>query len=339
MGRALNLIRMGRRAFPRSKTGSGASNINGGVIHIDFDRVWLVNRYTIAVSVAQAFTGIPISSDVRRFFTQAQLIVDKGQGQKMSFYDAYDLARLNKQVPAPVVVLGANSTATFLFDLEGFNDGAVGDLVTSWLTGKYSSLALELTVAPDANNGFIGGTVPLEANYQVEVMPHELRDQTPANRGDMTSGWGVAERSIKPQTTQAVGVNGGEFDVNLTAGGKCRFVSIHAFDAAAYGNPTDAIFNNGGRITMEVDGFKYFDNTALSSIKQANVSDRNMPAVGMILLDFGDDPHGWVDMRSAKDIKFHLSIPASANLPAAGRLEFAQDYTLGLENLKGALQA
>ena len=64
-----------------------------------------------------------------------------------------------------------------------------------------------------------------------------------------------------------------------------------------------------------------------------------MPAVGMILLDFGDDPHGWVDMRNAKDIKFHLSIPASGNLPAAGRLEFAQDYTLGLENLKGALQA
>lgn len=339
MARGLNLIRMGRRAFPRSKTGSGATNINGGVIHIDIDRVWLVNRFTIAVSVAQSFTGVPSSSDVRRFFTSAQLIVDKGEGQKMTFYQLYDLARINKQAPAPVVVLAANSTAVFLFDLHAQNDGAIGDLITSLLSGKYSTLALELTIAPDATNGFIGGTVPQVATYSVEVMPHEMRDQTPPKRDDQSGGWGIAERVIKNQsvilTTQAAL----EQDVILTSGGRCRYVTIHAFDAGSYGNPTDAIFNNGARISMEVDGFKYYENTLLSAIKQSNVNDRNIPATGMVLLDFGDDPHGWPDMRNAKDIKFHLSIPASANMPAAGRLEIGQDYTKGLELLHGELVA
>jgi hypothetical protein len=330
---------MGRRAFPRSKTGSGATNLNGGVIHIDLDRVWLINRYTIAVTISQGFTGVPTSSDVRRFFTQAQLIVDKGDGQKMNFYAAYDLARLNRAAPAPVVALAATSTATFMFDLHAQNDSAIGDLVTSLLTGKYSTLALELTVAPDANNGFIGGTVPQVATYSVEVMPHELRDQTPGKRDDVSSGWGQAERAVKQQTSVATTVNGLEYDAILTAGGKTRFVTIHGFDAAVFGNPTDAIFNNGARITMEVDGFKYFDNTLLSAIRQSNVVDRTVPNVGMVLLDFGDDPHGWVDMRNAKDIKFHLSIPASGNLPAAGRLEICQDYTKGMENLQDALRS
>jgi hypothetical protein len=339
MSRGLNLIRLGRRAFPRSKTGSGSTALNGGIIHMDLDRVWLVNQYQISVSIAQAFTGVPTSVDVRRFFSQMQLIVDKGDGQKMSFHAAYDLARINNQPPAPVNVLAAASTCNFVFEVNLQNDGAIGDIVTAALTGKYSTLALELTIAPDATNGFIGGTVPLVAQYQVEVMPREMRDQTPLQRDDMSSGWGVAEHAAKQQANVPVTVGGLEYDCVLTAGGKMRYVQMHGFDAASFGNLTDAIWNNGARISMEVDGFKYYDNTLVTAIKQSNVADHNVAPTGYVLLDFGDDPHGWQDQRNAKDIKFHLSLPASANLPAAGRIEFCQDYTKGLENLKGALKS
>lgn len=335
----LNLIRRGRRAFPRSKSASGATNINNGVISIDLEKVWLVNEYTIRVAVAQSFTGVPTSSDVRRFFSKIQLSVDKGEGINANFHTLYDISRLTEKAPSPVVTLAAASTAEFSFEIHGSNDGAIGDIVTSWLTGKYSTLTLELTLASKADNGFIGGTVPLEASYNVEVLPSELRDQTPADRSDNSGGWGVAEHYIKQQASISGGVAGFEGDLPLTAGGKVRFIPLHAFNAASGGTLTDAVFLNGARVSMEIDGFKHYDNTPLSSLREYNFRTRNMPASGLVVLDFGDDPKGWPDLRNVKEPKVKLSIPASANLPAAWRIEYAQDATKGLELLQGALNA
>jgi len=337
----LDLIRKARQAFPRSKTGNGATNLQNGVIHIDLDRTWLLEKLAVVVTVTQGFTGAPTSSDVRRFFSQMQILVDQGNGMKANFAAAYDLFRLLKpQAPAPVVVLGAASSATFTFEINFAQLLAIGSLSTALLSGRYATLALELTVAPDANNGFIGGTVPQVAQYSVECMPFEMRDQTPASRGDQGSGWGVAERVLKQQANLPITQNGGEFDIILSSGGKTRFVVMHCFDAATYGNLTDAIINNGARLSMELDGFKHYENTLLSAVKLVNIQDRGaMPATGVVLMDFGDDPKQWADMRRAKDIKFHLSVPASANLPASGRIEICQDYTVGLERLRGALAA
>lgn len=336
---ALDLIRSGKSSFPRSKNGNGATNINNGVISIELDKTWLVDEYTLRVVVAQAFAVAPSSSDVRRFFSKVALLVDKGDGQKMNFHAAYDLARLTENAPSPVVALGTPSSAEFMFDLHNAMDEAIGGMSTALLSGKYSSLTLELTIAPDANNGFIGGTTPDVATYSIEVMPNELREQTPPDRGDTASGWGVAEHIPKQQANITGGVGGAEVDMPLTAGSLVRFIIMHGFDAATFGNLTDAIFNNGARISLEVDGHKYFENTALSAIKQRNVVKRTVVGGGVCVLDFGDDPRGWLDLRHAKEPKARLSIPASGSLPAAWRIEYCQDAAKGMENLEGVLRA
>lgn len=336
---ALDLIRHGRSNFPRANNGSGATNINNGIINIPLDKVWLVDEYVVRVQVSQAFTGVPTSYDVRRFFSKMQLIVDTGEGWKGNFHAIYDLGRLTENVPAPVVTLAATSTADFTFDLHMGLDEAVGELVSALLTGKYSSLSLELTLNPDANNGFIGGTVPLVASYTVEVMPNELRDQTPMVRNDTSSGFGIVEQAVKQLSNITGGVSGVELDSNLTAGGKVRFIFLHCFDAATFGNLTDAVLLNGARISFESNGAKHYDNTSLSAIKQRNFSMRSLSAAGVIVLDFGDDPHQWPDLRNVKEPKFHLTIPASANLPAAWRIEICQVDARGLEKLDGPLRA
>lgn len=336
---ALDLLRRGKMCFPRNKTGSGATNINNGVIQIELEKAWLVEEHVVRVQVSQGFTGVPTSFDIRRFFSKVQLLVDHGEGMKMNFHAAYDLARVTENVPAPIVALAATSTADFTFDIHHANDGAIGELVSSVLSGKYSTLTLELTINPDANNGFIGGTVPLVATYSVEVMPLQMRVQTPTDRGNTGEGWGIVEHIYKQQANLSGGVAGGEFDMKLTSGGLNRFIILHAFDAASFGNLTDAVYLNGARISLEVDGFKYFENTALSTIKQRNFVMRNISSTGVVVLDFGDDPQGWCDLRHVKEPVIKLSIPASASLPAAWRLEYCQDYSKGMELLEGALNA
>lgn len=329
---------MALRTFAKSVSGSGAFAQNGGVIVIPLNKTFLTSEYDCDISIAQVHAGAqPTSSDVRRMFKSVQLVADKGDGVKLNFHAAYDIARFtNETAQMAVVELGAapggTSTVRAGFKLNGLNDGAIGGMVAAWLAGKYSSLELRFELNPDTNTCFIGGVGPAAAAYSVDVYPHEYRDQTPANRGDTSSGWGVVEHSA----VMLAGISGGvagvpSHQLSLKCGNKTRFLVLHAFDAAAYGNLTDAVFANGATVSLNIDGKLIYNNTSMMAIKGDNLNCRRFQQTGAAVLDAGNDPRGWFDLRQVKDQKLDIAIPASANLPVAWRIEVAQDYTLGLE--------
>lgn len=323
-------IRRGIVTRRRSKTGSGASNINGGIITIPLDLTWLVESTRVMVSVAQSFTGVPTSYDVRRFFKKVQFVVSDGDGFKLNFHACYDLSRLAEMVVAPVVTLGAASTAKFSFAFHHAMNASINGMITSLLSGKYSNLAIEITLADDATNGFIGGTVPTVATYGIEVYPSEYRNMTPHNRASQAEGWGCAVHDAVQLSSLAGGVSGIDQDVLLKPGNKTRYIIMHAFDAASNGNLTDAVFANGANVSMEVNGYPIYDNTNLMYIREHVANKNNFVSAGVIVLDAGNDPLQWWDLRADKQPKIRINIPASANLPAAWRLEIAQDYAVGL---------
>lgn len=335
---SLDLIRTGLLTRVKSVSGSGGAAVNGGVISIPLNKTFLTERFYCDVQIAQAFTGVPTSSDVRRAFKSVALVADKGDGVKLNFHAAYDLARVVDVQLQSYVTLAASSTARFGFELNGLNENAIGGLISAWLCGKYSSLELKFELNPDANTCFIGGTVPQAATYQVDVYPYEYRDMTPQqDRGATSGGWGVVEHSGVMLSTMLGNVSGltTASQVGLKSGNKTRFLMLHAFDAASFGNLTDAPFLNGATVSLNIDGKTIYNNTSLAAIKDENASRRNFSQVGALLLDAGDDPLGWWDLRAVKDQKVEFAFPASANYPAAWRIEVAQDYTRGLELLQG----
>lgn len=327
-------IRRGIVTRRRSKTGSGSTAINGGIITIPLDLTWLVESTRVLVSVAQAFTGAPTSYDVRRFFKKAQFVVSDGDGFKLNFHAAYDLSRLAEMGVAPVVSLGTSATAKFSFAFHHAMNASINGMITCLLSGKYSNLALELTVADDATNGFIGGTTPLVATYGVEVYPSEYRNMTPVHRGDQAQGWGCASHHAAQLSTISGGVAGVDQDVLLKSGNKTRYMIMHAFDAASNGSLTDAVFANGAMVSMEVNGYPIYDNTSLMYVREHMVNKNNFLSAGVIVLDAGSDPHQWWDFRHEKSPKIRVNIPASASLPAAWRLEIAQDYVIGMNDAR-----
>lgn len=337
---SLDIIRKAVRTMIRSKTGSGATNVNGGVITIPLSKNFLTDEYRVNVMISQSFAVAPSSSDVRRFFKSIQLVVDKGEGIKLNGHAAYDLARLTEKAHTPTVVLGTPSTCEFSFELHGKNDGAIGGLATSWLTGKYGTLDLVLEINPDATNGFIGGTTPGVATYDIEVYPSEYRTMTPFVRDDVEgSGWGISEHCGVMLSNIRGDVSGYAQEHAVKGGNKTRFIIMHAFDAASGGNLTDAVFRNGARVSMTVGDLVIYANTKLSELQKQLEAERDIALTGVCVLDAGDDPNGWWDLRNVKEQKLDINIPASANLPAAWRLEIAQDYSRDLESLHEALRS
>ncbi len=313
--------------------GNGATNVANGQISLDLNKDFLTEEHIVTLSIAQAFTGAPTSSDVRRFFSKLEIASNEGTIFTAGFDQIYDLMRFAEMASAPQIVLGMAATANFSFTLHHSNDRATLDLLTALQTANFSTLRLILTIAPDASNGFIGGTGPGVATYQVAVDTEEIPDpafsgRSPVDRQKITYGkarhWCKAMQEVDSNSTAATTQN-----ILLECGGRVRFIAFHTY------NTTGAlpVLANGivNTVSLSSNGVDYAVNKSFLALQQANLAKRNFNQVGVAVLDMGDDPKGWIPLENVNTAK--LVYTTLAGTPAGWTVKVCQDHTTGLPAL------
>jgi len=304
---------------------SGAVLTNNGQIKLDLNKDFLTAEHLINIAVSQAFTGVPTSSDVRRFFSKIELVTDQGTIFSCDFHQFYDGMRFTEQASFPAIVLAAASTAYFSIAMHHANHESITDLLTSLRTADFSTISIILTVSADAANGFIGGTVPLAASYQVSVDSIEL----PGLVG--VAPYGQARHNLKQMkevSSASVAVTNEE--VVLKTGGRTRFILLHSY------NTTGAIplLANGiiDKVNLAFGGVTYLKNKDFRSIQQENIAKRNFNQAGVAVIDLGKNPKGWLPMENINEVKLEYSTLGTK--PAGWKVTVAQDWTDGLAALK-----
>lgn len=312
---------------------TGAVLTNGGQIKIPLNKDFLVADHAVNVAVSQTWgTNAPSSSDVRRFFSRLELTSNEGTIYSADFHQVYDQARFTELASSPVVALGAGggaaATATFGFNLHHVNDEATLDLLTALQTANFSTLELVLTVAPDASNGFIGGTGTVgAAAYTVAVDACEypgLSGRSAEERKGIA--YGKARHSFK-QMQEKTGVNAASNqELLLETGNKTRFLFLHSYNTTA----AIPVLANGivDKISLSIGGQDYMGTVAFRDLQQENIGQRGFNQTGVAVLDMGDDPAGWIPLENVNEAKLRYSTLGTA--PATWKVTVGQDMSNNL---------
>jgi hypothetical protein len=313
-----------RRTEERVQLDGVAVAVGGQQIRIPLNKQSLVEEHYVRVQVAQAFTNAPVSSDVRRFITSLSIESSDGRRKFMTGYQAYDLGRFTESGDQPVVGLAAVSTADFMFCLHHANDFALHDMMAAVDAAKLNTFDLVIQFAADANNGFIGGTVPLAAAYTVTVrnsnFPGMLLD-----KGGNPHPFVEALRHVFESQSVAGAAGGGTTAplLRLTAGNKTRFISVHTYDTTGVNPvPADNVMSN---IRLNINGQERRI-TDYITMQKKNSADRQFYIKGCCVLDFGNDEAGFLDLRGVAEP--YLSWDIAAGPPATWRVDFGQDYSI-----------
>ena len=317
---------------------TGAVLTNNGQIRIDLNKDFLNPSHQINVGVSQTWgTNAPTSSDVRRFFSKIELVSNEGTIYSVDFHQFYDQARFTKGFPgSPVVALGAGggaaATAQFGVSLHHSNDGATLDLLTALQSGRFSTLAIVLTVSPDASNGFIGGSGTVgAAAYTVSVdsgdHPH-MTGNTKEGREKIIYGharhWYKQMKEVSSASAAA-----SNQEVLLETGGRVRLIVFHSYNTTA----AIPVLANGivDKVSLSVKGFDYLGAVNFVNLQQENVNRRNFNQTGVAVLDMGEDPRGWIPLEDVSEAKLKYSTLSTA--PAGWKVTVAMDFTTGLQRL------
>jgi len=325
------------RKPPRSRrfiaAGSGAVLTNAGQIKIDLNRDMLVDEHKLNVAISQTFgTNAPTSFDPRRTFTKIELVTSVGVLYSCDFHQFYDQARFFEAATLPVTVFGAGggaaATASYTIDMHHENDECLYDLWTALRTADLSSISLVLTLAADASNGFIGGTGTIGAAAVTVTVDQQsfpaLSGKSVADRNAI--GYGNAMHKLSHIQEIIGGASVTSQNVALRCGNRTRAIILHMWSI------TGSTLANGivDAVTLSFGGVDYFLNIKAPNIQQANIKDRGFNQAGVVVLDFGDDPTGWLPLEGMAEAKLQITTLASA--PPSWRVTVAQDYTEGLKN-------
>lgn len=317
------------KSTPVTRLDGTATGVGGGQIRIPLKKESLIAEHKIRVQASQAYTGVPTSSDVRRFITNAAIETSNGRRIFLTGFQVYDLGRFTENAPISNVVLAATSTADFDFDIHHENDEALLDMLAAIPAGKLTTFDLVLDMAPDASNGFLGGTVPLVTTYTVTARSYGFPGMLNGMRADglehgesdfVGSLRHMAERVLQPGTAGA----GTTYDLRLIAGNKARFLMVHAFDTTVVGiqTPSDAVLSD---MRLVVNGQEISIST-FAELRKENAHIRGFNVLGCAVIDFGDDENGWLDLRNVNEPKLTVTIATGA--PASYLITLAQDYSV-----------
>lgn len=328
-----SILRKPPRGIRAIASGTGAVLTNAGQIKIDLNRDLLVTEHVLNIAVLQTWgTNAPTSVDVRRFFTKVEIISSEGVLMSLDGHQVYDLARITEAASAPVFVAGAGGGAaascTYSMDLHHVCDGGLYDLWTALRTADLSSLSVVLTLAADAANGFIGGTGAVgAAAYTVSVDQEALPGLSGRSREDRDAiKFGGAMHRAKSVGEIIGGAAVTQQDFALLTGNKTRFLFLHMHSITG-GAPANGIIDT---LSLSFNGVEYLQNIKATSLQQRAVRDHGLDVVGLVVVDMGADPHGWLPLEGLAEAK--LKITTLATAPASWRVRLAQDFVEGLEN-------
>ncbi len=149
-----------------------------GEVRIPLNHDHLTAEHVLVIEASQSFVGAPTSSEVGMFIENIALETDCGARVHLDGMSLVELSKYTEKQATPAVVLGLTSTARFSVDLHHENDNAIRDLLTALQTRDFSQLDLVINFAPDAANGFVGGTTPGAASYLATVYAKTFDDLT-----------------------------------------------------------------------------------------------------------------------------------------------------------------
>lgn len=328
-----SILRKTPHARRKIAAATGAVLTNAGQIKIDLNKDFLVAEHILNIAVSQTWgTNAPTSCDVRRFFTKAEVVTSDGVLFSCDFHQLYDLARFTEAASAPVFTAGAGggaaATVTFSVDLHHINDECLYDLWTALRTADLSSASVVLTIAADASNGFIGGTGTAgAAGYTVTVDQRAIPGLSGKSREDRDAiRFGLAKHKINHLAEIIGGAAATQQNITLKTGNRARFLILHTYSI------TGGALANGiiDTLSLSFGGVDYLQNVKAVDLQQENIKNRSFAQTGVIVVDMGDDPHGWLPLEGLAEAKLQVTTLATA--PASWRVTCAQDYTEGLEN-------
>ncbi len=306
---------------------SGSNLLDGGQIKIDLPLDFLVTEHRVLVELTQQFlTVVPTGSDVRRAFSKVELTSNEGTIFTGDFYQIYDHSRFTETTGTPIITLSGISKAVFNFELHHINDVSKLDLLTALKTNAISSLQLVLTLNPDASNVFTGGGTPQNVTAIVRVQGREY----PTLTNDQSMG--IASHQFKHLAERVGTAAAGEFEVNLKAGGRVRFLFVHTFDATT-GLPSNTVLD---KFNLSIGGVEVIKNETFEDIQQDNSMQRRFYVAGVAVIDFGDDPAGWPNITGDMG-EVKLNFTSRQGAPASWKARISQDWTSGLEKVGIAL--
>lgn len=303
------------------KNAASGSGIGGGQTTLDLPRNFLSTEYHIEVNVSQTFAGAPASCDIRKFIKSFELRTASG-GALFSCNGAQlvDLARLSEPLGVPSVTLGTTSTARFIVPVHCEMDGALHDLLTAIRGNEESGITMAINWADNAANGFAGGTTPGATNYTVSVEEKSYPGMTAPKGMWGASLLGSAQHVFKSQNGRTGTASGAIDDFLLTTGGRTRYILLHATNTAT-GAFSDAIID---RVRIEIGNAVVRDVSAFN-LQQSNQRHNlgGLAVPGLVVVDFGDDEKGWLDLQNVTECRVKVSVLAGA---PAYRIELAQDF-------------
>jgi hypothetical protein len=306
------------RTVRKIDTDSGSATVPSKIL---CNKDLLTSEIKLAILVTQAFVGVPTSSDVRDFISEISLELTGGSYSGKIFtldgQQCYDLNRITEASQAPIVTLAATSVAYYTMELHLEEDESLNDLDTALRSGDYTAVNLRVNWAADATNGFKGGVTPSPATYSIAASSVCYPDLTPITDSDKM----LATQGSKIKKTDSFFANvatvGVQPKVQLTSGGKTRFVMITTRNAAgvlANGILGDIAIKRAGETIREV---------TFAELQQENARSRGFGVfAGVAFLDFGDDPDGYMYIDPKVKVDFECTSLA------AGTFKITQDQVV-----------
>lgn len=327
--KGLRLTPAGNRSVA---SGSGASNTNNGQIRLELNRDFFCEEHKLNIDLSQTWgTNAPTAFEARRAFSKFELVSSDGVLYSADFHQTYDQARYAETSASPVVAYGAGggaaAKASFAVDVHHFMDEAFLGVLSGLQTADFSTLSIILTIAAKDQGAFSGGTGTIgEMSATVTVESVEYPGMTGDKASRMAMAWGKARHMFKAMQEKTGTNSASNQEVMLETGNKTRFLFLHSYDTTgAYPVLADGILD---KMNLSVKGVDYLQNISCKSIQQGNVHRRGFNVTGVAVIDFGDDPLGWLPLEDVAEVKLKYSTLSTA--PATWKVTLAQDMCVGL---------
>jgi len=289
---------------------TGESGVGGQTLKFKLDREHFVKEHLLFLVVSQAFTGVPTSVREGKFIENIILKTDKRTLIDCSGKALYPLSRVTEAGIKSRVTLAATSVCTMGIDLHHILDGAKEDLATGLETSEYNQITLVVKLADDADNGFIGGTVPLAASYDLAVTEKSIPGFT---------GFGIPQgyRTIQ-EADATVTKTGWQPKHYLETGVQMRFLQMQAETAA--GLVSDSLIDE---IAFDV-GEGIERKISFQRLQMVNEGDRDLTLenTGLAYIDGGDELDTMIDLRSITKKGAYIKVKTTTN---TGVINYTQD--------------
>ena len=309
----MTLYRKGFRQI--TPVASDITVATAGVQSIYFlNKDYLTEAWKMDMTFTQQFTGVaPTGFNVATAILNAQLEFSGGRkggngvAINLSGTELVNLMRFT-EAPQASVFSGGNITTTpavlvTTVHLHTQFDAALNDLMSARFTADYSQITLTINWGTSV---FTGGTTPGALNIanSIKALAYPRPDKmiAGANGGSIGAAKQVFQSSLKTPS----GAGSGD-DMLLKTGSLVRFIGI---TTDVGGVADDGVVGN---IQLLFHGINY--QASFLGLKLSNILHRSgWYQPGMAVIDFGDDPSGFLDLSGVNEARMQWTALKAGNV-------------------------